>query len=248
VRLALNVRAQTLRDVGQSAVECVHDHRAVAGGQAQRRLDLEHVAGVPRRLHDHSQPAHPLADRACQGAGGRLGLAVSDEVDAEIEPAPVDGADREVPLAEHVSLRLAAHIEAYPPAEVTLPWNEPGNPKRHGKPVTAPLMFIKAGTALHHSTFNTMAWSPARNAAGIPIGGLHQLRHLFASVLLAGGVDIKALSEYLGHADPTVTLRVYSHLMPSAQGRALRAIEAAFLAEREQDHGPGTALEGESGS
>lgn len=156
--------------------------------------------------------------------------------------------EREVPLAEHVSLRLAAHIEAHPPAEVTLPWNEPGNPKRHGKPVTAPLMFIKAGTALHHSTFNTMAWTPARNAAGIPVGGLHQLRHLFASVLLAGGVDIKALSEYLGHADPTVTLRVYSHLMPSAQGRALRAIEDAFRAEREQDHGPGTAQAGESGS
>ena len=139
-----------------------------------------------------------------------------------------------------MSLALAAHIEEYPPVEVTLPWNEPKNPKRHGKPVTARLLFAKGGLPLRHSTFNTMAWSPARNAAGMPDGGLHQLRHFYASALLAGGVDIKALSEYLGHHDAAVTLRIYAHLMPSAEGRALRAIEAAF----EEAHGPATAQEG----
>ena len=152
---------------------------------------------------------------------------------------PKGGKEREVPLAGHVALRLAAQIEAYPPVEVTLPWNEPGNLKKHGKPVTFPLLFTKAGGSLNHSTFNTMAWRPARNAAGIGDGGLHQLRHLFASALLAGGVDIKAVSEYLGHHDPAVTLRIYAHLMPSAEGRALRAIEAAFA----EAHGPATAQE-----
>src|SRR6185437_10850088 len=117
-----------------------------------------------------------------------------------------------------------AHLEAYEPVEITLPWNEPDNPRRHGKPHTAPLMFVKGGSAVNPSTFNTMAWRPARNAAGIGEGGLHQLRHLFASALLAGGVDVKALSEYLGHHDPTVTLRIYAHLMPGAEGRALKAI------------------------
>jgi integrase len=155
---------------------------------------------------------------------------------------PKGGKEREVPMAEHVSLRLAAHIEAYELAEVTLPWNEPGNPRRHGKPHTAVLMFSKGGRSLHPSTFHTGAWRPARTAAGIADGGLHELRHLFASALLAGGVDVKALSEYLGHHDPTVTLRIYAHLMPSAEGRALRAIEAAFA----EAHGPGTAQEGES--
>jgi integrase len=155
---------------------------------------------------------------------------------------PKGGKERDVPMAEWVSLRLAAHIEAYPPVLVTLPWNEPDNPRRHGKLVTFPVIFVKHGGALQHSTFNTTAWMPARDAAGINEGGLHQLRHLFASMLLAGGVDIKALSEYLGHHDPTVTLRIYAHLMPSAEGRALRAVEAAFSETRNQDHGPGTAL------
>jgi integrase len=161
--------------------------------------------------------------------------------------APKGGKDREVPLPEWVSLRLAAHIEAYPPVEVTLPWNEPGNPKRHGRPVTAALLFARDGGPVRQSTFNSTAWTPARNAAGIAEGGMHPLRHLYASALLAGGVDIRALSEYLGHHDPAITLRIYAHLMPSAEGRALRAIEAAFAEARDQGHGPSTAQEGESG-
>lgn len=68
----------------------------------------------------------------------------------------------------------------------------------------------------------------AVESAGLTRGqraGSHQLRHRYASVLLAGGVDIKVLSEYLGHADAGFTLRVYSHLMPAAEGRVRRANE-----------------------
>ncbi|MGO9079563.1 MAG: tyrosine-type recombinase/integrase [Streptosporangiaceae bacterium] len=155
--------------------------------------------------------------------------------------APKEGKDRRVPLPGPVSLALAAHMAAFPPATVTLPWNEPGS-RRHGDPVTIPLLFsTPAGGALNSSTFGK-AWRRARGSAGISDGGMHMLRHYYASVLLAGGVDIRALSEYLGHRDPAFTLRIYSHLMPSAEGRALRAIEAAFA----EDHGPGTAQEAES--
>jgi hypothetical protein len=34
------------------------------------------------------------------------------------------------------------------------------------------------------------------------------------------GVDIRALAEYLGHADLGFTLRVYCHLMPEAEDKA----------------------------
>ena len=156
---------------------------------------------------------------------------------------PKGDKEREVPLPEWVRLALAAHMEAHPPAEVTLPWNEPRDLKKHGKPVTARLLFTsRQGGAMMHSTFNTTAWRSARNAAGMPEGGLHQLRHFYASAMLAGGVDIKALSKYLGHWDPAVTLRVYAHLMPSAEGRALKAIEAAFA----EADGPYTAQEGKT--
>ncbi|MEV4160784.1 tyrosine-type recombinase/integrase [Nonomuraea dietziae] len=58
--------------------------------------------------------------------------------------------------------------------------------------------------------------------------GTHQLRHYFASVTLAGGVTIKDLSEYLGHADPALTLRVYAHMLPSSHDRVREAIDRQF--------------------
>ena len=62
----------------------------------------------------------------------------------------------------------------------------------------------------------------------------------YASALLARGVDIRALSEYLGHHDPGFTLRTYVHLMPDADDRARQAVDAAFAAS----DGPATAQGG----
>ena len=64
--------------------------------------------------------------------------------------------------------------------------------------------------------------------AGLPRVRFHDLRHSHASQLLAAGVNIKVVAERLGHADPTITLRVYSHLMPGAQAEAAARIDAIF--------------------
>ncbi len=88
-----------------------------------------------------------------------------------------------------------------------------------------------AGLAVGKNGFNRTAWRPALAKAGVPAGrenGCHALRHYFASVLLHHGVDIKALSEYLGHHSAAFTLSVYTHLMPSAADRVREAIEAAW--------------------
>lgn len=58
--------------------------------------------------------------------------------------------------------------------------------------------------------------------------GMHALRHFYASALLDVGENIKAVSEYLGHADPVLTLRVYAHLMPDSRQRARRDIDTVF--------------------
>jgi integrase len=148
---------------------------------------------------------------------------------------PKGGKPRDIPLPDTVALALAAHLEQHPARPVELPWGEPG-----GKLVTASLMLTSStGLAVNRNTFNTYTWKPALQAAGITAdreNGCHMLRHTFASVLLYG-VDIRALSEYLGHTDPGFTLRVYSHLMPGAADRMRQAIDTA----RSQDHGPVTA-------
>lgn len=57
---------------------------------------------------------------------------------------------------------------------------------------------------------------------------MHDLRHAHASMLLAAGVPLNVVSQRLGHQDPALTLRVYAHLMPHADGAAAAAIEAAL--------------------
>ncbi|MFF1714760.1 tyrosine-type recombinase/integrase [Streptomyces sp. NPDC058268] len=70
---------------------------------------------------------------------------------------------------------------------------------------------------------------------------MHALRHFYASALLDAGENIKAVSEYMGHADPGLTLRVYAHLMPDSRERARRAIDQVFGASLSGDDGPQTA-------
>jgi integrase len=132
-----------------------------------------------------------------------------------------------VPLPESVALRLAAHLEAWPAVAVTLPWLEPS-----GRPETRRLLFsTRERTALDRTYFNRHVWKPALEAAGVPAGresGMHALRHHYASVVLEGGVNIRAVADFLGHNDPGFTLRVYAHLMPATEDRARQAVDRAL--------------------
>ena len=49
---------------------------------------------------------------------------------------------------------------------------------------------------------------------------LHECRHTFASLMIAAGVNTKALSTYLGHASITITLDRYGHLLPGNEREA----------------------------
>ena len=55
----------------------------------------------------------------------------------------------------------------------------------------------------------------------------HGLRHTHATWCLANGVDLKTLSERLGHADEATTLRIYAHVMPGRDTAAAAAFERA---------------------
>ncbi|MFF7211082.1 tyrosine-type recombinase/integrase [Streptomyces sp. NPDC008238] len=70
---------------------------------------------------------------------------------------------------------------------------------------------------------------------------MHALRHFYASVLLDSGESVKAVSEYMGHADPAMTLRVYVHLMPNSRERSRRAVDRVLGPSDVEDHGPWTA-------
>jgi integrase len=123
---------------------------------------------------------------------------------------------------------IDAHQEMYPATAVTLPWDDP-----NGSPVTVNLLIAKEGGGLYSGDlFNKIMWVPAFKRAGLTYvkrqDGMHAMQHFYASVLLARGVSIKELAEYLGHEDPCFTLRTYTHLMPSSHQRARKAVDGVF--------------------
>jgi integrase len=54
----------------------------------------------------------------------------------------------------------------------------------------------------------------------LPHARLHDLRHLHATTLLLSGVPAHVVAARLGHADPAITLRVYAHVIRSAEAAA----------------------------
>ncbi len=64
--------------------------------------------------------------------------------------------------------------------------------------------------------------------AGLPPIHFHDLRHSAASILLCMGVNVKAIQELLGHSDISITLRTYSHLLPSMQQEVVKTWDDVF--------------------
>jgi integrase len=75
----------------------------------------------------------------------------------------------------------------------------------------------KVGTPLHWRNVSRRALKPALKKAGIAPIRWHDLRHTFASLLIAGGANVVFTSRQLGHGSSDITLRVYSHLFDRAE-------------------------------
>lgn len=69
----------------------------------------------------------------------------------------------------------------------------------------------------------TWRWEATREAAGLPHIRLHDLRHFYASGLIAAGCDVVTVQRALGHSSATTTLDTYSHLWPTAEDRTRAA-------------------------
>ncbi len=67
------------------------------------------------------------------------------------------------------------------------------------------------------------------DAAGVPVIRLHDLRHTHASHLLMAGVNVKVVSDRLGHASVSFTLDTYGHVMPGQQAEAAAALQARLV-------------------
>ena len=117
---------------------------------------------------------------------------------------------RTLPLPQVVADALAEHMQAFPPAD------------------DGTLFTTRFGDPYRHDYYGTIIFSVAVEAAGLPKVTSHDLRHHYASVLLAAGESVVAVAERLGHENATLVLKTYGHLMPDSEDRTRRAVDEAW--------------------
>jgi integrase len=117
---------------------------------------------------------------------------------------------RTVPLPTTVADSLAAHLARFKPG-------------RHG------LVFTnRSGNPLRRSSFGE-TWHRAADAAELPEWAtFHDLRHFYASLLIARNCSIKAVQKRLGHQSATETLDTYSHLWPDSDDETRAAVDSVL--------------------
>jgi len=86
-----------------------------------------------------------------------------------------------------------------------------------------------SGTSIGHQNLHNRSWKPLLKRAGLPHSvRFHDLRHSCISLLLARGIPLKVVSEMAGHADVSITLSVYGHVLPDMQSTAADGIDDAL--------------------
>jgi integrase len=86
------------------------------------------------------------------------------------------------------------------------------------------------GGPVHPVSFSH-AFAVIVERAGLSDVRLHDMRHGFASALLKAGVNVKVVSEALGHARSSFTMDIYAHVLPGMGEWVASAIETALGGE-----------------
>ena len=81
---------------------------------------------------------------------------------------------------------------------------------------SGPLFPDTQGGQIQVHNWRARSFKRAVEKSGLEVDGLrpHSLRHTFASLAIASGVDVVTLQAVMGHAKPSITLDTYSHLWP----------------------------------
>ena len=131
----------------------------------------------------------------------------------QLGPPKTSSSVRTVPLPSSVANALALHLERFPlDAKDGLVFRS-----RTGGPVWS-------------NTFHGSVWQPLVKRAGLANGTrFHDLRHFYASALIAAGESVKTVQAALGHSSAVETLETYAGLWPDAPERTRAAVDAVLI-------------------
>jgi integrase len=120
-----------------------------------------------------------------------------------------------VPIPASLVAELSAHIARY---------------GRHGTVLTG-----EDGRQLSPWAVERAMRTARKKVPGLPEGfRYHDLRHYFASLLIASGADVKTVQARLRHASAKTTLDTYGHIWPDRDESARAAVDAVITARTEQ--------------
>ena len=131
-------------------------------------------------------------------------------------PAKTESSVRVIPAPTAVLEALTAHLRA------------------HGEGPMGLVFSTAQGTAVRRS-LAAATWRTGVERAGVPsTSGWHELRHFYASLLIAAGESVKVVQSRLGHKSAMETLDTYGHLWPDSEEATRAAVDRAFM--RQSDH------------
>lgn len=91
-----------------------------------------------------------------------------------------------------------------------------------------PIVNSQEGGFMHPDNLDR-AWARFARRYGYSDYTFHQLRHTFATLLFASGVDLKVVQYLMGHSDPSLTMRLYIHYMDYMGLRARKALDCLII-------------------
>ena len=132
--------------------------------------------------------------------------------------------------------KVGADKVVYPPESyLAEAWERYQAPRRHEF-----VCMSRLGGRMNYGAF-WWVWERARQAVGVKKMPPYAMRHIAASMMLAGGADMAAVAAQLGHANIATTAAFYTHAVASAQRRAAAVNPLVHLVQI------GAESEGESG-
>ena len=97
--------------------------------------------------------------------------------------------------------------------------------------VESDLVFCNAkGNPMNPSNLRSRSFIPLLKNADLPVIRFHDLRHTSATLLLGLGTNPKVVQEILGHSQISVTMDVYSHVLPTMQRDAMTDLNNLLIA------------------
>lgn len=213
--------------------------------QAVRRQDLltpGHIAGLVDLCNDGRPtakgkrartgwvPKRPWLGRMILLAAG-TGLRVSEV--AGLHPEDVDEAKQVLHVERQASIDGAETVPTKNGKPRVVPLSDGvlevlREQLRVASPAPGTALFPREGQAYH--TRNSIGTTFARlvDSWGKRECSFHDLRHYYASSLLASGVPVNVVQDVLGHADAVTTMTVYAHLLPDALDVAREGAAVGF--------------------